>query len=419
MQKPPIPENEAARLAELRDYDILDTATEKSFDDIVALASMICQVPIALVSLVDEHRQWFKARHGVELAETPRDISFCGHAILGADVMEVPDSRQDERFMDNPFVEGDQGVRFYAGAPLVTARGYHLGTLCVIDHQPRQLTPEQTSALQALARQVIHLFELRRLASDLKQKISKLEESEKNLSLERAKALQAAKLASLGEMSAGIAHEINSPLAVISGVLQALPKYLSEPERLRSKAELGMKAVERISTIVTGLRKFSRSSAQQPHQLVPLGRVVQEAIVLVGAKAHLLRVPIHWEVPPDAVIRCNEIEMEQVMVNLLRNSLYAVRHQDERWVRVQAEVRGERVVLRIRDAGRGLLPEVRSRLFQPFFTTKPPGEGTGLGLSIIKGILEDHGAMIRLVEDDGHTCFEISFALPQEVRHAV
>ncbi len=160
--KAALPDNEDSRLRALYDLSILDTAAEQSYDDIAQLAMMICQVPIAVVSLVDKDRQWFKSCLGLSATETHRDIAFCAHAILTPqDVLEVKDATQDDRFADNALVTGEPGIRFYAGAPLVTQTGLALGTLCVIDYQPRQLSAEQKSSLMLLASQVVKLLELR------------------------------------------------------------------------------------------------------------------------------------------------------------------------------------------------------------------------------------------------------------------
>ncbi len=157
-----LPPNEPDRLRALREYGILDTAPEQSFDDLTALAAHLCEAPIALISLLDENRQWFKSRIGITATETARDISFCTHAILEPDLFIVPDACKDARFAENPLVTSDPHIRFYAGSPLVTPTGYALGTLCVIDHVPRELRPEQRQALAVLSRHVIAQLELRR-----------------------------------------------------------------------------------------------------------------------------------------------------------------------------------------------------------------------------------------------------------------
>ena len=161
------PWDEKRRLEALRQYGVLDTLPEAALDDLTALAATICEAPIALISLVDEHRQWFKAKVGLEAPETPRDASFCAHALHGPDLLIVPDATQDARFAQNPLVTGGPGIRFYAGAPLVTPEGAVLGTLCVIDRAPRTLTPAQEQALRVLARQVMVQLEMRRQTREL------------------------------------------------------------------------------------------------------------------------------------------------------------------------------------------------------------------------------------------------------------
>ena len=143
--------DESARLAALRRYRILDTEPERAFDDLTLLASHICGTPIALITLIDADRQWFKSRIGISIAETSRSVSFCTHAIQQRDLFVVPDARDDATFRDNPFVTGEDGIRFYAGAPLVTPEGHALGTLCVLDKVPRTLTAEQVEALRRAA----------------------------------------------------------------------------------------------------------------------------------------------------------------------------------------------------------------------------------------------------------------------------
>ena len=169
MQSAPLPVNEDARLQELRQYDVLDTAAEDDIDDLTLLAARLCHAPIALVSLVDDTRLWFKSRIGLAATETSRTIAFCAHAILQPDVLVVPDALADDRFADNPLVTGDPGIRFYAGAPLITSNGYPLGTICVLDRVARQCDSDQQDILRALSRQVVRRLEQRRHAKELQR----------------------------------------------------------------------------------------------------------------------------------------------------------------------------------------------------------------------------------------------------------
>ena len=163
----PIPENENQRLKVLRGYGLLDSLTEAEFDRITELASIVCDVPISLVSLIDEKRQWFKSEHGLGVKETPRELAFCGHAIMGEGVFEVQDALKDERFEKNELVTGYPHIRFYAGQPLIDPNGFALGTLCVIDKKPKQLTAAQKKALELMSQQVMVLITERRQKQEL------------------------------------------------------------------------------------------------------------------------------------------------------------------------------------------------------------------------------------------------------------
>ena len=167
--KPAIPKNEKRRLEVLWQYEVLDTVPEGVFDDLTELAASICESPIAMITLVDEKRQWFKSKVGVTVNETSRDISFCAHAILQPELFIIPDATKDARFARSPLVTGYPHVRFYAGAPLITPDGHALGTLCVIDKVPHELRPDQKRALQILSRHVMTQLELRRHALELER----------------------------------------------------------------------------------------------------------------------------------------------------------------------------------------------------------------------------------------------------------
>lgn len=170
--KPDLPVNEAARLEALRRYAILDTAPEQAFDDLTLLAAQVCDVPIALISLVDSDRQWFKSKIGTTVNGSAREISFCGHAILQPELFVVPDTSEDVRFATNPLVTDEPHIKFYAGAPLTTTDGHAIGTLCVIDRRRRELTAPQREALNALKRQVMRQLEIRSCLADLNRLVS-------------------------------------------------------------------------------------------------------------------------------------------------------------------------------------------------------------------------------------------------------
>ena len=172
MGAPIMSSNDAARVAALQKYAILDSEPEQAFDDLTLLASYVCKTSIALISLIDENRQWFKSKVGISATETSRDIAFCSTAIQQPDLFVVPDALQDERFRMNPLVVSEPHIRFYAGMPLINEDGYALGTLCVVDQTPRDLAPDQEAALKALSRLVLMQMEFRRNLILLKEALS-------------------------------------------------------------------------------------------------------------------------------------------------------------------------------------------------------------------------------------------------------
>jgi GAF domain-containing protein len=181
MKSAPLPQNESERLKSLQEHQLLDSLPEEVYDDVTKIASEICGTPIALLTLVDENRQWFKSKQGMEASETPREYSFCAHAILNPDeIMVVEDARYDERFHDNPLTTGEPHVVFYAGVPVKDASGNAFGSLCVIDNRPRELTEQKLESLKALAKLVNAQFELRKTKLELEMVRKELEQLKKS-----------------------------------------------------------------------------------------------------------------------------------------------------------------------------------------------------------------------------------------------
>lgn len=261
----------------------------------------------------------------------------------------------------------------------------------------RLLTPQQSSD------------ELGSLVTNINQFLSATIESNRSLEQERAKTLHNAKLASLGEVSAGVAHEVNNPLAIIIGTLRTFEKTLDQKEKTMEKVSTMIRAAERIEKIVKGLKKFSRASSGSIKRIEPLENIISDCMVIVSPKSRSSMVKLEFDLQPNLSIFCDAVEIEQVLINLISNGIDAAKEKPEGWVKVKSFHDDGEIVLQIMDSGTGISEENEKKLFQPFFTTKKVGEGTGLGLSISKGILDSHGAEIRLNKDLPNTCFEIRF----------
>lgn len=510
---------EHERVQALKDLNILDTISEQEFDEITLIASQICQTPIALISLVDDKRQWFKSKVGLSAPETPKEIAFCSHAILQDDVFVVTDSAKDDRFHDNPLVTGAPSVQFYAGAPLLDpVSNLPIGTLCVIDNKAREINQSQIESLKALSNQINKLLDLRNRIKDLsfinekmyfqktafdnmsegvvlqdssgkiidfnkaslivlelsaeqmlgktsmdedwcsiREDGSKLPGNEHpamltlasgkpninfvmgikiknahekwirinstpiflsssempthvvstfnditNEKVAQQSLIYSSKMTSLGEMAGGVAHEINTPLAIILSSAQQVRKYFTEDhpsyEKLVYKIDKIESTAERISQIVRGLRTFSRNSSADSWEKCSLNQIIQDTLALCKERFSVSGVKIHFIESKDQYVHGIPTQISQIILNLLNNAFDAVAELDEKWVQIEVDRMNDNIHIRVTDSGNGIPAEVVNKLMQPFFTTKKVGKGTGLGLSISKGIAE----MFR-----GELCYKI------------
>jgi two-component system NtrC family sensor kinase len=270
MIKAPIPCSETERLKALIDYQILDTLPEQDFDDLTKTASIICKTPIALISLIDKDRQWFKSAVGLDAKETSREISFCGHAIHQSDVFLVRNSLIDERFSDNPLVKEGLKIRFYAGAPLISSSGYAIGTICVIDQVSRELTEEQQMVLKTLSKQVVMQLELRKALKKTQLDFTELQRLSKTVLEQQELIKKNEKLALIGELTSGVAHEINNPLAIINSaafVATSMLASLEKPALIIKELNKIKITVERLGLISKALRTIADEPAENFNDL--------------------------------------------------------------------------------------------------------------------------------------------------------
>ncbi|GAB2610204.1 sensor histidine kinase [Paractinoplanes abujensis] len=387
--KAPLPDNETDRLAALYALDILDSEPEQDFDDIVALASNVCGTPMSLVTLLDTDRQWFKARVGTEKTETDRDNAFCAHAILGRDLMVVADATQDRRFADNPLVTGDPGIRFYAGAPLVTTDGFALGTLCVVDNEPRRLDIEQLQALRALARQVTSQMELRRHAVALANTTARLQE------LERRK----------DDLAALLGGDLRAPLRLISAYVEKLGKtgyHDAEMADLIGRATAGhirgfLDLLHHLSTMAEA--GFGTESLHM--RQIDLTRITQRAVEAVRPIAATKQIWILNQAGGPALpIIADPVRLEQVLTHLL---FAAVKYTPTGGrVRVGTEIEaGPAVRLDDMDLPDGMRPELFPHLYYGAIANPANIPGPDRGLAVAKKILDAHHATVALSDRPG------------------
>ncbi len=587
----PLPANEDTRLIALHECRILDTLSEQSFDDVTLLAAQICDVPLSGVSLVDKERQWFKSKVGLELSESPRDVSFCAHTILQPDLMLVPDAQSDPRFSENPLVTGDPGIRFYAGMPLITQAGFALGSLCVLDKKPRQLSTSQQTALRALGNQVAGQLELKRYLTVQQQLMAEREVTERKLQseiaerrwaetelhqtltqsaqvlasitsiligvdadgmvttwnnaagaafgLERATVLEqrfrdcaiqwswdsileavqecvteqkpvrladmryltaagkegclgvtltplrsyteepqgflllaadvtgqrvlerqlshAQKLESIGQMAAGIAHEINTPIQYVGDNLRFLleafdsrqsvlaaykeavgtmdpaaqaairqaeddadAQYLAA--EIPSAIQQAIGGIERVAHIVHAMKEFSHPGTA--HKVATDLNKALDSTITVARNEWRYVAEVVMEFDPDLpLVPCLPADLNQVFLNLLVNAAHAIADRvaegEKGTIIVSTHACGQHVEVHIQDTGTGMTEEVKSHIFDPFFTTKPVGRGTGQGLAISHGVITGkHGGTITVESTPGEgSTFTIRLPLsPEEIQ---
>jgi len=374
---------EAERLTELKSYNILDTLPDQDYDGLTKIAAQICEVPIALISLVDDNRQWFKSSYGLDATETPRDVSFCGHAINDKNnTLIVEDARKDERFFDNPLVIGGPEVIFYTGVPLKSSNGLPLGTLCVIDSKPRVLSDSQNEALKALSKQVINLLSLRKKNFKLKDLNTQLEE--KNSDLE--------------QFAYAASHDIKSPLSNISNLAgMFLADYKNKIDSNGVDIiELILKSTEQSYKFLDRLMEYSTKLDQLED--------VKEDVTITAFKKDILEYyandPILDLTFTSTLnkLHINTVVIGQILTNLINN---AEKYTDKPTVKVNVDISETETHYKfiVSDNGPGIKEEYLEKIFKIFIklskTDKYGNEGSGLGLPIVSKLVNKSGGTIK------------------------
>jgi len=387
MRSAPLPENETARINALKNLGILDTEAEFLYDDVTELASQICDTPICLVSLVDSDRQWFKSRHGLGAHETPREMAFCAHAILGREIFEIEDSRKDIRFHDNPQVTSNPNVVFYAGVPLDVGDGLHVGTLCVIDQKPKQLTDKQKTALRCLGNQVEAHLRLRRA----------------NLELQNALKAKSTFLASMS-------HEIRTPMNGIVGITNLLIESTKDRET-KEQLHIIRNCSDILLTVLNDILVFSKiesgkvSFEAHAFNLHDLVKNVYEVLNPLASKKDL-SIQLELGGEPSWLVS-DSTRLSQILMNLIGNAIKFTAQGKVTLTVTKKLIPENKVELTfaIQDEGIGIPLDAQEKLFKSFSqvdasTTRKYG-GTGLGLAIVKGLVEGMGGKIWLKSEPG------------------
>jgi len=395
MISPPIPQDDAERIAALRRYCVLDTLAEPAFDRLTKIAQHLLDTPTVLVSLIDSDRQWFKSRIGLDATETPRNISFCGHAIFHRQLLVVPNALHDPRFADNPLVVGPPGIRFYIGAPLITADGFALGTLCAIAYSPRPIpTEKQIGLLRSLADAVVDALELR----------AQLAERER---LERLK----------NEFVSTVSHELRTPLTSIAGMLELLDAEVvgALPTDAKEMVNVAYNNSQRLIRLINDILDIEKiESGRMPFDLapLPLAPLIEKAVAETQsfAQGFGVRVATQFRIE-DAIALVDPDRFIQVLTNLISNATkFSPRAET---VLVTLNRSGDRLRISVADRGPGIPEVFRSRMFEKFAQADGSDSrrlaGTGLGLAIVKEIVEHLDGTVDFdTELGGGTTFHIN-----------
>ena len=381
MIAPDFPKNEKKRLSAVHKYKLLDTLPESDFDNITSLVATICEVPISLITLLDADRNFLKSHHGIDIQESPRDISFCGHAILQDDIFIVEDAREDIRFKDNPLVAGVNAI-FYAGVPLITKEGLALGTLCIYDHEPRKLTNTQKKALTTIAKQVLNLFDLRlnnRLLAESKQELTNRNNE-------------------LGRFASHVSHDLKSPLANI----MSLTAFLKE-DKANTFSEESIEYISFIEESAESLKDYidgilihykANELLNADKEYATLNSVFEEV-----QRIHLLSNKQLKFSDYSENIFIIKAAVTQILINLVDNAIKYNNKPNPEVILGFSENKNA-YTFTVKDNGNGIAKAEQDQVFKLFNNNNQVDvkgkKGTGIGLFTVKNLVKKLGGTIVL-----------------------
>ena len=412
-----IPDNETERVKALHRYEILDTRPEGTFDRVTAIVARLLQVPIAVVSLVDDDRIWFKSRHGLDVQQIDRSPGLCASAILSPDIYIVTDASKDERSAENSLVTSDFGLRFYVGAPLQTHDGYSLGTLCAIDKQPRPISPQEMAILSDLAGIVMDEIELRLAARKVDGLNAELAQAK-----EKAEVANQAKSIFLANMS----HELRSPLNAILGFSQLMTRSQKLPPEQIENVGIITRSGEHLLTLINNVLDLSKIEAGNTtvnKKNFDLYRMLDDLEDMFHLKADEKHLQLLFDRSPDVpqYVRADEVKLRQILINLINNALKFTQEGGVslkvesrfpgRAVGTRSKVKTEEkedfqtLVFEVQDTGAGIANEELNSIFEAFVqskTGKEAQEGTGLGLPISRKFVQLMGGEMTVSSQVGY-----------------
>ena len=389
MKKPSNHKRESKRIESLKSYLVLDTESEEEIDNLTQLASEICETPISLVSLIDENRQWFKSKIGLEVNETSRDVAFCAHAINEKDdLFIIEDARKDKRFFDNPLVTNDPYVIFYSGVVLKSDEDLPLGTLCVIDNSPRKLSDKQIRSLKTISKQIMNLLNYKK--SMRKQEELRIQLVQKNRELERFASIAA--------------HDLKSPLANIMSAANLFSEIYAS--QIDTQGNLLIDSIEksgqRLKMLVDGLLEFTKIDDLSivTKSKVNLIKLTKDLTKLIGNKDNI-KISLNTKLK---TIKTYPILLDQILINLFSNSL---KYSNKKIAEIELNVseNSSHYLFIVKDNGPGISKKNQTTIFNLFQIASAEDQfgnkGNGIGLATVKKIIEKLGGKINVKSEEG------------------